>query len=64
MEKIEEIWELTYPGFKVPNFRCRWVQGTKGVTKDMYGFTTVDLEQVGYKEEPFILADQVSKSSM
>ena len=32
-----------------------------GVTKDMYGFTTVDLKQVGYKEEPFVLADQVSQ---
>jgi len=27
--------------------------------KDLYGFTTVDLEKVGYKEEPFVLADQV-----
>ena len=29
--------------------------------KDPYGFTTVDLEKVGYKEEPFVLADQVSQ---
>ena len=58
--QIEEIWELTYPGFKVLIFRCRWVRGTKGVMKDKYGFTTVDLEQVGYKEEPFVLADEVS----
>ena len=27
--------------------------------KDPYGFTTVDLRNVGYKEEPFVLADQV-----
>ena len=27
--------------------------------KDPYGFTTVDLENVRYKEEPFVLADQV-----
>jgi hypothetical protein len=64
--QIEEIWELTYPGlkdhsFKIPIFRCRWVQGTRGVTKDNYGFTTVDFEQVGYKEEPFVLASQVSQ---
>jgi len=45
----------------VPVLRCRWVQGTKGVMKDPYGFTTVDLEKVGYKEEPFVLADQVSQ---
>ena len=59
--QIEEIWELTYPDFKVPIFKCRWVRGRKGVTKDMYEFTTVDLKQVGYKEEPFVLADQVSQ---
>jgi hypothetical protein len=27
--------------------------------KDPYGFTTVNLEKVGYKEEPFVLAVQV-----
>jgi len=59
--QVEEIWELTYLDFKVPVFRCRWVQGAKGVITDKYGFTTVDLEQVGYKEEPFVLADQVSQ---
>ena len=59
--QVEEIWELTYPDFKVTVFRCRWVQGAKGVITDKYGFTTVDLEQVGYKEEPFVLADQVSQ---
>ena len=26
--QIEEIWELLYAGFKVPVFRCRWVQGS------------------------------------
>ena len=45
----------------MPIFKCRWVHGRQGVTKDMYGFTTVDLKQVGYKEEPFLLADQVSQ---
>jgi hypothetical protein len=29
--------------------------------KDKYGFTTVDFEQVGYKDEPFVLAAQVSQ---
>jgi hypothetical protein len=64
--QIEEIWELTYPGlkehsFKIPIFRCRWVKGTRGVTKDIYGFTMVDFEHVGYKEESFVLASQVSQ---
>jgi hypothetical protein len=59
--QIEEIWELSYPGFKMPIFRCRWVQGRQGIMKDRYGYTTVDLEQVGYMEEPFVLASQVSQ---
>ena len=29
--------------------------------RDKYGFTTVDLEQVGYREEPFVVASQVSQ---
>ena len=29
--------------------------------KDKYGFTTIDLEQVGYREEPFIITAQVSQ---
>ena len=59
--QIEEIWELSYPGFKLPIFRCRWVQGRQGVMKDKYGSTTVDLEQVGYREEPFVVISQVSQ---
>ena len=27
--------------------------------KDRYGFTTVDLNQVGYRDEPFVVASQV-----
>ena len=45
--------------FKVLILKCRWVQGTEGVIKDKYGFTTVDLKKAGYKEEPFVLANQV-----
>ena len=48
--QIEEIWELLYVGFKVPIFCCRWVQVSQGVMKDRYGFTTVDLNQVGYRD--------------
>ena len=29
--------------------------------RDKYGFTTVDLEQVGYREEPFVVAIRVSQ---
>jgi hypothetical protein len=54
---IEDIWELDYVFFKISLFRCRWVnlQSTK---VDKYGFTTVDLRRVGFKDDPFILANQ------
>jgi len=60
--QIEEIWELTCPDFRIPILKCRWVSGgKKGIKIDQYGFTTVDLDHVGYREEPFVLADQVSQ---
>jgi len=61
---IHDIWELDYAtNFKVPLFRCKWVKMTGGgVTVDMeYGMTTVDLNNVGYKDEPFVLAADVSQ---
>jgi hypothetical protein len=45
----------------VPIFKCRWVQDAKGIIKDKYGFTTVDLEKIGHKEEPFVLEDKVTQ---
>ena len=60
--QIEEIWELTYVDFKIPIFCCRWISGgKKNVMKDRYGFTMVDLNHVGYREEPFIIVAQVSQ---
>ena len=47
------------PGFKVALFKCRWVQWSQGVTCDKNGFVSVDLRNVGYKTEPFILAKDV-----
>ena len=29
--------------------------------KDKYGFTTIDLQQVGYRDETFVVASQVSQ---
>uniref|UniRef100_I1QTA5 Transposon protein, putative, CACTA, En/Spm sub-class n=1 Tax=Oryza glaberrima TaxID=4538 RepID=I1QTA5_ORYGL len=56
--RIEEIWELNYVKFKVPLFRCRWVNLRTGVKADKEGFTLVDLSKVGYADEPFVLAKQ------
>ncbi|XP_039776218.1 uncharacterized protein LOC120643811, partial [Panicum virgatum] len=60
---IEEIWELDYgPNFKVPLFRCQWVKlSGGGVTKDEYGMTIVDLNNLGYRDEPFVLVQDVAQ---
>ena len=57
--QIEEIWKLNYLGLKVALFKCRWVQGSQGVTRDKNRFVSVDLRNVGYKTEPFVLAKDV-----
>lgn len=53
---IEEIWELDYSKFKVPVFKCKWVNSNNGVQTDEFGYTLVDLDKVGYMDEPFIMA--------
>lgn len=54
---IERIWELDYSCFQVPVFGCKWVDNNNGLQVDP-GFMKVDLNKVGYKDEPFILASQ------
>ena len=52
--RIDEIWELEYtPTLKIPLFKCQWVKVTGGgVTVDNeYGMTTVDLSNIGYKDD-------------
>ena len=60
---IEDIWELDYgPSFKVPLLRCKWVNLKGRVKVDpQYGMTTVDLNNLGYREEPFVLANDVAQ---
>ena len=59
---IEDIWELDYGPLKVPLFRCQWVMLTGGgVTIDDSGMTTIDLTKVGYSNEPFVLANNVTQ---
>nr|AAX92962.1 transposon protein, putative, CACTA, En/Spm sub-class [Oryza sativa Japonica Group]ABA92833.1 transposon protein, putative, CACTA, En/Spm sub-class [Oryza sativa Japonica Group] len=59
---IEDIWELDYGPLKVPLFWCQWVRLTGGgVTIDDSGMSTVDLNKVGYSDEPFILANNVTQ---
>ena len=57
---IEEIWKPDYGPLKISLFRCQWVKLTrKGVDIDEYGMTTVDLKELGYRDEPFVLAKDV-----
>src|SRR3954463_6970489 len=61
---IDEIWELDYgPTFKVPLFRCSWVNmNGDGVKVDqLYGMTTVDLKNLGHTDDPFVLAKDVAQ---
>jgi hypothetical protein len=60
--QIEEIGELGYVGLKVALFRCRWVtDGKRAVSKDKYGYVSVDLRVFGYKNEPFVFANDVEQ---
>jgi hypothetical protein len=61
---IEEIWELDYgTTFKISLFRCKWVKLTGGgvVVDQKYGMTTVDLNNLAYMDEPFVLANDVAQ---
>jgi hypothetical protein len=60
---IEEIWQLDYGTIlNIPLFRCQWVKLTGGgITKDQYRMTIVDLNDLGYRDEPFILAKDVAQ---
>ncbi|KAL3621781.1 hypothetical protein CASFOL_034441 [Castilleja foliolosa] len=58
---IEEIWEIDYIKFKIPVFKCKWVDGHNGVHVDELGVTLVDFGKVGSKNEPFVMASQVKQ---
>ena len=46
----------------MPLFRCQRVKlSGEGVTKDQYGMTIVDLNNLGYRDEPFVLAQDVAQ---
>jgi hypothetical protein len=48
---------------KVPLFWCKWVKLIGGGVKvdQQYGITTVDLNNLGYRDEPFVLANNVAQ---
>jgi hypothetical protein len=59
--QIEEIWKLSFHGFKIPLFCCNWVDAIKDDVQDKYEFTSIDLNRQGYKSEPFVLAKHVAQ---
>jgi hypothetical protein len=42
-------------------FKCQWVKHLQGVEIDDYGFTIVDLTNVGHKDEPWVIAATVAQ---
>jgi hypothetical protein len=47
---IEEIWELNYGmSIQITIFKSQWVKHPQGVEIDDYGFTIIDLTNVGHK---------------
>jgi hypothetical protein len=42
-------------------FKCQWVKHPQGVEVDEYGFTIIDLRNVGHKDEPWVLAATVTQ---
>jgi hypothetical protein len=59
--QIQEIWEHDFHGFKMPFFRCNWVDGIKGVVQNKYIFISIDINHQGYKSEPFVLAKHIAQ---
>jgi hypothetical protein len=44
-------------------FRCKWfkLDGVGVKVDQLYGMTIVDLKNLGYKDEPFVLANDVAQ---
>ena len=58
---IDDVWEVHYgSNIQIPVFRCHWVKHSKGVEVDGYGLTIVDLNNIGYKDDPWVLTSQVA----
>jgi hypothetical protein len=59
---IEEIWELEYrENLKVSLFHCQWIRLPNGVKTDKYGMTNVNSRFLNYREQPFVLAKDVTQ---
>jgi hypothetical protein len=43
-------------------FKCQRVKNPQGVEVDDYGFTIVDMRNVGHKDEPWVLTATVTQA--
>ncbi|RVW63031.1 hypothetical protein CK203_062926 [Vitis vinifera] len=50
-----------YNMFRIPIFKCDWVDNKNGIKVDELGFTLVDFSKIGHKSDPFILASQAQQ---
>nr|GEY43126.1 hypothetical protein [Tanacetum cinerariifolium] len=59
-EVLQEIWVLDYRFRNILLFKCDWVNHIAGGVKrdTTLGYTLVDLNNLGHKFDPFILASQ------
>jgi hypothetical protein len=56
---IKDIWELDYGrSLKVPLFQCHWI---KQHEVNEIGLRVVDLQNVGYQDDPWVLASCVEQ---
>jgi hypothetical protein len=56
---IEDIWELDYGrNIKMALFRCRWI---KQFELNEIGLRVVDLQNIGYEDDPWVLASSVAQ---
>ncbi|GJT15354.1 putative transposase-associated domain-containing protein [Tanacetum coccineum] len=57
---LQEIWVLDYRFRQIPLFKYDWVNHKAGGVKHdpNLGYTLVDLNSLGHKDDPFILASQ------
>lgn len=58
---IKEIWMLDYFAFKIPIFKCDWVENKNSIRIDELEFTLVELGKVGHKFDSFTLASQAKQ---
>ena len=58
---ITEIWELDYIMFRIPIFKCNWVDNKSGIKVDEFEFTLVDFTKMAHKSDPFILTSHAKQ---